>query len=200
MKLTYTLALAASALMMNTFSISASGGTRGTLRNNQKGYLPTQKKLSACSPEMCLSRPTSMTFVYTGGNCNQSYHAQENNHFFCLDHSPEGAPAELGALSYIKVYYTTPNGRSRVYHSDWVRVGETFTLFDNGEELDDSLIMTIHQGEGKEKKKVQEIIFHATCDGNMFLCDRLGAVQICGIINDDQGEILSCPSGLQLGF
>ena len=187
------IALVASALMMNAASVSADVGSSCSLHHKQKGCLPAQEITSTCQPEMCLSKPSSMTFVYTGGDCKHSYHSQKNTHFFCLDHTPEGAPTEIGTLSYIKVYDTTPSGRSTIYHSDWVRVGETFTLFDNGDHIDDSLVMTIHDS---EKKMVQEIIFQATCDGNMFLCDRLGSVELCGLINDDQGEILSCPPGL----
>ena len=130
-----------------------------------------------------------MTFVYTGGACKHSFNLQLNDHFFCTDHEENGAPSTLGTLSFIKVVDGTGNSNS-TYHADWVRVGETFSLFNNGEEFDDSLTISIYD---QEMTLLQEIIYQATCDGNLFLCDRFGAVELCGLMNEAQGIMDSCP-------
>lgn len=157
--------------------------------------LPAQQRTSSCVPELCLSKPSSVTFVYTGGDCQHSYHAQTNSHFFCLDQQPGGAPIELGTKSYIKAIGISANteGDSDFYHADWVRVGQTFKLFNNGHDFDDSLVLKIYDS---EMNLVQEIIYKTSCEGNLFLCDRFGSVELCGMVNDAQGEVVACPESV----
>lgn len=152
--------------------------------------LPAQKTTSSCEPDLCMAKPTAMTFVYTGGNCKHSFNNQLNTHFFCADHIEGGAPSAIGTKSFVKAIDTTGGGNT-TYYSDWVHVGEAFTLFNNGHDFDDSLVMTIHDS---EMNLLQEIIYQTTCDGNLFLCDRFGSVELCGLINDAQGVMDSCPS------
>lgn len=158
--------------------------------NHDIPCLPAQMITSQCRPEFCREVPTAMTFVYTGGDCKHSYNLQKKSQFLCHDHDAGPPPTNVGERSYIKVTDASQDGNI-VYHAGWVQVGETFTLFDDGHDFQNTLVMTIYD---HSMTLMQEIIFEASCIyGNMFLCDRYGAAEVCAISNSAQGDLSSCP-------
>ena len=140
--------------------------------------------------EQCQGRPFEMVFLYNGGDCDQSYNVQEAaGKFFCEDFQG-GPPTGRGEKSFIVV---TALKDDIVYHSDWVEVGELFTLFDGGENFVADQIITVYNSDNTADPNniIQSVQYHSSCSQNLFLKDRFGSVQLVIWVNEDQGTV-SC--------
>ncbi|CAB9508061.1 expressed unknown protein [Seminavis robusta] len=140
--------------------------------------------------EQCTGRPFEMVFLYNGGDCTQSYNVQaEGDKFTCQDFDG-GPPIDRGEKSFIVV---TALKDDILYHSDWVGVGELFTLSDGGENFVADQLVTIYRDSNTADPSniLQSIRYHSSCSQNLFLKDRFGAVQLVIWVNEDQGTV-SC--------
>lgn len=131
-----------------------------------------------------------MVFLYNGGNCDQSYNVQEAGGKFSCQDFEGGPPIERGEKSFIVVTALKDN---TLYHSDWVGVGELFTLSDGGADFVADQLITIYRDDNTADPAniIQSINYHSSCSQNLFLKDRFGAVQLVIWINEDQGTV-SC--------
>lgn len=131
-----------------------------------------------------------MGMLYTGGDCLQSFNVQEaEDLFFCTDLNG-GPPTVRGTLSYIVV---TDTNEEIVYHSDWVPVGEIYTLTDGGERFTANQLITIYSSDDTSDPNnlLQSVQYHSSCSSNLFLKDRFGASQLVLWVNEVQGTV-SC--------
>ena len=131
-----------------------------------------------------------MVFLFNGGDCDQSFNVQGDDLFFCSDFNG-GPPTERGEKSYIVVTDTKDQGI--LYYDDWATVGETFTMFDGGENFEANQIITIYGSDDTTNPAniLQSIQYHSSCSSNLFLKDRFGATQLVIWVNEDQGTV-SC--------
>lgn len=154
---------------------------------------PGSQTCNATPPpvQQCTGRPFEMGFLYNGGDCNQSYNVQgEQGLFFCSDLNG-GPPTVRGEKSFIVV--TDIKGEGIVYHSDWVEVGQSFTLSDAGNRFEANQLITIYNSSNTNNPNniIQSLQYHSSCSSNLFLKDRFGAVQLIQWVNEDQG-VISC--------
>ena len=138
----------------------------------------------------CTGRPFEMGFLYAGGNCTNSWNAQEaEGKFFCNDlHG--GPPTKRGEKSYIVV---TDLEGGTTFHSDYVEVGALYTLSDGGNRFPSDQLITIYKTNNTEDPDnvLQSVQYHSSCSSNLFLKDRFGASQLVLWVNEEQG-IVSC--------
>jgi len=140
--------------------------------------------------DQCEGRPFEMGFLFNGGGCDQSFNVQEAaGKFFCQDFG-DGVPTEFGEKAYIVV--TDLDGET-MFHNDWVKVGELFTLFDGGNDFPADQLITIYNSNdtSKENNIIQAVQYHSSCSQNLFLKDRFGASQLVIWVNEEQG-LVSC--------
>lgn len=93
----------------------------------------------------CTERPSEMTFLYNGGNCDLSFNIQPSTLFECFDFDG-GPPTEDGAVSYITAFELGADfefGGDGVYFAGFATVGEEFTMF-AGDEFAANMNITIY--------------------------------------------------------
>ncbi|CAB9523807.1 Inherit from KOG: receptor [Seminavis robusta] len=145
----------------------------------------------------CTARALEMTYYFHGGDCQNTCSIQTNqvnvvngdNYFTCDDFNG-GPPTQRRESAFIVV---TDVDDDTIYHGDWVVVGNLFTLSDGGNRFPaDQLIMIYSSNETSNMGNIlQSMQYHSSCSQNLFLQDTFGAVQLVGLINEDQGKI-SC--------
>lgn len=138
--------------------------------------------------------PTELMFVYHGGNCDQSISLQKSKGvMFCAD--VRGGPsAAAGTQAFVHV--TDLEGQV-ILHSDFVAVGSTLTLRNNGgtKALPSNHLITIHEDDQVKNpaKLLQVVQFRSTCPRDptpeLYLKDRFGGVELVEWTNDSQGRI-----------
>jgi hypothetical protein len=130
-----------------------------------------------------------MRFLFTGGDCSQSYNSQGDKLFFCSDLNG-GPPGSTSESAFIVV--TDTQGKT-IYHRGWVQVGTYFVVSDGGNSFEANQQITIYNSSTTESPDniLQVIQYHSSCSGNIFLKDRFGAVQLVQWVNHVQG-VVSC--------
>lgn len=134
----------------------------------------------------CTARPLELTFLYTGGTCDQSYNVQDSSTFSCTDLGT-GPPATIGAQSFIIV--SARNDSSAIYYEGLVAVGEQFNVTDGGKILATEQTILIYDAPGGNL--LQNVSFSSSCSNNLFLNDQFGAVQLVGWYSKGQGRVSS---------
>lgn len=135
--------------------------------------------------ERCQGRPLSIEMLYQGGGCGQTNTSQA---IPCFDFYG-GPPTVEGMSSYIVV--TDGKDPEIIYHSDNVEVGSTFRLSNNEERFDASLVSIIVYGSSdlSPSNVLQSMVFDSSCSQDLFLKDRLGALQIVEWHDEEQGLV-----------
>lgn len=136
----------------------------------------------------CLQRPTEITMLLYGGNCSQSFNMQSSILFRCFD-SKSGPPTTPGSQVFIVA--TDTKGQGITYFSGFVNIGTTYTLSDNGNQVDANMNITIYSSSNLSPTNVLEtLVYHSSCSSrNLFLGDRFGASQLVAFRNNAQGDI-----------
>ena len=142
---------------------------------------------------MCLDRPTSLEFKYTGGGCDNSRNQQEMAgfaSFSCTDPSAPDIPPS-GEADSVYIIVTDTIKRGNVYHRNWVRVGGNFVV--EGD-LPDYIRILVFRSEdtGDPANLLQEISLAVSCTGEpLALKDQFGSTVMTSFVNGEQGEV-SC--------
>lgn len=124
---------------------------------------------------------------YNGGTCEQSFNIQPSALFQCFDFNG-GPPVEEGQESFIVA--TDIKGQGINYHSDFVAVGEEFTIADGGVDVEANMNVTIYNSDNLIPENIiQTLIYHSSCSRNLFLKDRFGSIQLVVFVNDAQGVV-----------
>ena len=147
----------------------------------------------------CTARPSSLQLRYAGGSCLNSLTSQRDG-FSCIDTDSGPPPDQMGNTSYIIVTDTVKQGT--VYFRDTISVGETYTIEPLlNEEMPDFLRVLVYTSSdtGDPANLLQAVQFASSCDKPLRLKDRLGASQVVGYENEDQGSITClAPVSIQL--
>jgi len=129
-----------------------------------------------------------MTWIYSGGGCENSWNVQGEK-FICEDFNG-GPPTTIGEKSFIVV--TDADGEF-IYHRDWVTVNSLYEHNSGGERFSADSIITIYKNNntGDLANLLQSIQYHSSCSQTLFLKNRFGANILVEWTNEEQGTI-SC--------
>lgn len=141
----------------------------------------------------CRDRPTALTMLLNGGDCEQSDNRQFLM-FSCTDRNG-GPPKRPG--DEVHVLVTDTIGSGIVYFDGIVRVGELYPLTDGGRRFETDQAITISTPD--RSTVLQEAQYQTTCNNNLELKNRFGASQVVGFFNDEQGNV-TCFSQFELSL
>ena len=149
-------------------------------------------------PPGCEQTPEVMTLKYRGGACDTSSNLQLMTGFSCEDYLV--GPVVEGLTSYITVFGELGNA----IFSGFVKMGSEFVV---SGEFGSTMNILIYDTKGftdtsiilKPKNIIQTITFDVSCDNNLFIKDKFGAVQLSQFTNEVQGTISNI-QGLTLHF
>jgi hypothetical protein len=145
--------------------------------------------------QQCTGRPYSLTMLLNGGDCSQSFTPQlgQTDKYSCLDSVSGGVPTSPGSQVYVVV--SALNDTSIIYTSEYVGVGSTFQVTDGVQKIQAALNVTFYSSNLlSAATQIQSLKFETTCSQNLFLKDRFGAVELVGLVNQEQGVLSTTAS------
>ena len=211
---TFTMLSLVASLMMVPGALASLRGARtlGTATNSEKLHLnvdcippfgDTCDSIPQYTPQ-CQHRPSTMTFRYKGGDCLGSYNAQAGGGTFECEDFQGGPPSQNGTRSYIKAIASS---NEKVHFSGFVNVGDQFTLSpEHGAFAADMNITIYNPGNFTElsdivnyDNMIQTVLFHSSCDLDLYLMDQFGSVQLVEFFNEEEGTVTAVQD-VTLGF
>ena len=144
---------------------------------------------------ICLDVPTTISFIYNGGDCSQSDNVMDRHVFECFDSNTNPPPSVSGVVSYI----VATDVCGDVYFEGFVAVGDLYTLNEDLmlEKLSENINITIY--DPKESSDpltivdganiLQTVLVDLSCAQPLYLLDQFGSNQVIKWTEPDGREV-----------